>query len=197
MRVKKFLNVGGGRKYVPLPAHFQGWEHVLLDIDPRGNPDIVFDARRLRELTSAEYDAVYCSHNLEHYYRHDVIKVLDGFLHVLKDSGFAHIRVPDIGAVMREVVRRNLDIEDVLYEAQAGPIVVRDVIYGFGAEIEVSGNDFYAHKTGFTQESLSLVLSNSGFPHAFVSQAPFEVVAFAFVTEPSAADARALNLSAR
>ena len=195
--MSKLLNVGGGSKNAPLPAHFLGWDHVLLDIDSRGKPDIVCDARRLLELPPAEYDAIYCSHNLEHYHRHDVLKVLDGFIHVLKDDGFAHIRVPDIGEVMRTVVRRNLDIDDVLYEAPAGPITVRDVIYGLGSEIESSGNDFYAHKTGFTPESLSVVLSKCGFSHVYASTGPFEVVAFAFVNEPSEAAASLLKLSAR
>lgn len=61
-------------------------------------PDVVCDARQLSQLPRATYDAVYCSHNLEHYYRHDVPKVLAGFSHVLKVGGFVHIIVPDMGA---------------------------------------------------------------------------------------------------
>ena len=52
------------------------------------------------------------------------------------------------------MVEKNLDIDDFLYQSPEGPITVRDVIYGYGAEIERSGNDFYAHKTGFTKKSL-------------------------------------------
>jgi predicted SAM-dependent methyltransferase len=66
---------------------------------------------------------VYCSHNLEHYYRHEVPWVLEGFLHLLRDGGFAHIRVPDIGELMRVTVERKLDIDDVLYHSPAGPIM--------------------------------------------------------------------------
>jgi predicted SAM-dependent methyltransferase len=44
---------------------------------------------------------VYCSHNLEHYYHHEVPRVLAGSLHVLKPHGFAEIRVPDVEAVCR------------------------------------------------------------------------------------------------
>ncbi len=57
------------------------------------------------DLSANEYDAVYCSHNLEHYYRHDVPGVLKGFHHVLKDYGFADISVPDIDALMKTVVQ--------------------------------------------------------------------------------------------
>src|SRR5438045_1858589 len=92
----RVLNVGGGSKEIPLPPHYADWEHVLLDIDPTAKPDVVCDARGLSALPAAEYDAIYCSHNLEHYYKHDGIKVLRGFMHVLKPNGFAEIRVPDI-----------------------------------------------------------------------------------------------------
>lgn len=146
--VRKVLNVGGNSRNIALPTIYQGGERILLDIDSRGKPDIVYDARELSQLPGSEYDAVYRSHNLEHYYRHDGVKVLTGFQHVLKYDGFAHIRVPDIGELMRMVVRKNLDIDDFLYQSPAGPITVRDVLYGFGVESERSGQDFYAHMTG-------------------------------------------------
>jgi len=85
----KVLNVGGNNKSIPLPPYFKDFEHLLLDIDPRGKPDVVADARELDKLEAKQFDAIYCSHNLEHYYRHDVMKVLKGFHHVLKDQGFA------------------------------------------------------------------------------------------------------------
>ena len=182
--MKKVLNVGGGSKTTPLPPQYAGWEHVLLDIDPRGSPDVVCDARELSSLPGHSYDSVYCSHNLEHYHRHDAIKVLAGFVHVLKADGFVLIRVPDLGAVMRTVVEKNL-ILTTFYQSSMGPITVRDVIYGYGVEIERSGNDFYAHKTGFTQRSLTALLKTSGFPWAFASVAALEVVALAFLNQPT------------
>lgn len=182
--MRKVLNVGGNSKEIPLPAHYSGWEHVLLDIDPRGNPDVVCDARELTTLPADTYDSIYCAHNLEHYYRHDVAKVLAGFAHVLKPDGFALIRVPDLNEVMRTVVAKNLDIDDVLYQVALGPITVRDVIYGYGVEIERSGNDFFAHKTGFTEKSLISVLATAGFPYVFVGAGNLEVMALAFLNPP-------------
>jgi SAM-dependent methyltransferase len=161
--MKKVLNVGGNSKEIPLPPQYAGWEHVLLDIDPKGKPDVVCDARQLSTLPAATYDSVYCSHNLEHYHHHDAKRVLAGFAHVLKSDGFVFLRVPDIAEVMRTALEKNLDIEDVLYQSAAGPISVRDVLYGYGVEIERSGNDFYAHKTGFTQKSLTAVVLATGF----------------------------------
>jgi hypothetical protein len=192
--VRKVLNVGGNSRNIALPAVYQGWEQVLLDIDPRGKPDIVCDARELSRLPGSEYDAVYCSHNLKHYYRHDGIKVLGGFQHVLKEDGFAHIRVPDIGKLMRVVVQKNLDIDDFLYQSPAGPITVRDVFYGYGVEIERSGHDFYAHKTGFTQKSLVALLRKAGFSHVFAGSRNLEIAAFAFKAALTAFAATLLKL---
>lgn len=194
--MKKVLNVGGNSKETPLPLHYAGWEHVLLDIDPRGMPDIVCDARELTSLPGSVFDSVYCSHNLEHYYRHDVEKVLAGFVHVLKDEGFVHIRVPDMGELFQTVFKNKLDIDDFLYQSPAGPITVRDVIYGYGPEIERSGNDFYAHKTGFTQKSLFIFLQAAGFPWVYIRIGNLEFSAFAFRNEPDEYAEKLLNLSA-
>ena len=184
MVAKRVLNVGGNSKAIPLPPQYDGWEHHLLDIDPTGKPDIVCDARELATLEAEQYDAIYCSHNLEHYYRHDVAKVLAGFRHVLKADGFAHVRVPDMAEVMRRVVDEALDIEDVLYQSGLGPISALDVIYGYGRQIESSGCDFFAHKTGFTRKSLTQALARGGFTHVIATAASLEVAAYAFKQKP-------------
>jgi SAM-dependent methyltransferase len=181
---KSVLNVGGNTREIPLPPQFAGFEHLLLDIDPRGNPDIVCDARCLDTLPGERFDAVYCSHNLEHYYRHEVPRVLAGFLHVLTEGGFAYLRVPDLQQVMKEATERGLDVEDVLYVSPAGPIMVLDVLYGFSVEIERSGKDFFAHKTGFTGKSLVAALNRAGFSSVYWTAGPLEVTAIAFKGQP-------------
>jgi SAM-dependent methyltransferase len=183
---KKLLNVGGGSRKIGLPPQYAGVEHLLLDIDPAGEPDVLCDARELRTLEPAQFDVVYCSHNLEHYHRHEVPRVLAGFMHVLKPDGYAHIRVPDMQAVMQLAVERKLDLEDVLYESPAGPIMVLDVMYGLGSQIERSGVDFYAHKTGFTQKSLLKLLREAGFANLFCGTGNLEVNALAFKGKPDA-----------
>jgi hypothetical protein len=184
--VKSVLNVGGGSKATAIPDYFAGWQHDLLDIDPRGAPDIVCDARQLEKLPGGVYDAVYCSHNLEHYYRHDGLKVVRGFLHMLNETGFAEIRVPDIAQVITALHEQQLELDDVLYQSPAGPIAAHDVIYGLQTEIERSGQDFYAHKTGFTPKSLSKMLLDGGFHKVFLTTDPLLAVhALAFKTEPT------------
>jgi hypothetical protein len=37
--VKAVLNVGGGSKDCLISAHYAGWRHDLLDIDPKAEPD--------------------------------------------------------------------------------------------------------------------------------------------------------------
>jgi ubiquinone/menaquinone biosynthesis C-methylase UbiE len=185
MELKKVLNVGGNNKFIPLPPHYAEFEHVILDIDPKCSPDIVCDARNLMSLDADQFDAVYCAHNLEHYYRHDVPKVLAGFLHIIKNGGFAQIRVPDIAEVMRVTIEQNLDIDDVLYRSRSGPIMVLDVLYGYSVEIERTGQDFFAHKTGFTEKSLLAVLNRTGFTKTRSIVGDLEINAFAFKESPN------------
>jgi hypothetical protein len=184
MSQKAVLNVGGGSKDIPIPPYYSSWRHDLLDIDPRGNPEIVADARELLSQPPAIYDAVYCAHNLEHYHRHDALKVLRGFHHILKPDGFAEIRVPDLMGVIRTVALRGLDIDDVLYQSQRGPILVRDVIYGYHVEIEQSNNDYYAHKTGFSPASLARAASACGFKVWASGVIEFELFSYLFKEQP-------------
>ena len=193
---KRFLNVGGGSKAIKVPRHYLGWEHLLLDIDPAGKPDICADARNMLELDPAQFDAVYCSHNLEHYYEHDVPRVLAGFRHVLKPDGFAEIRVPDILGLMRLVVETRVDFDDKLYDTPMGPVRPKDIVYGFAPEIRKSGHDFYAHKTGFSHASLIAALKTAGFTDfVALSARPVEIAIAAFLAPPSAQTVATLSVA--
>jgi len=194
--IRNVLNVGGGSKAIAIPAHYAGWGHLMLDVDANAKPDLLLDARELHQLEPNLFDAIYCSHNLEHYYAHDVPRVLACFAHVLKPEGFVEIRVPDIGAVTRQMVERGRDMEDVLYTSPAGPVTVRDILYGFGRAIEKTGVDFYAHKTGFTRRSLGDALRGAGFSHAYALEplAAFEIHAIALRVPPGDSLRRLLGL---
>ena len=190
---KLVLNVGGNSRDIDIPEHFREWEQLLLDIAPGEDVDLVCDARLIATtLPAGSYDAVYCSHNLEHYFRHDVDKVLKGFLHALTDGGFAEIRVPDIGGLIQLLAENKLDIESPIYKSKAGPITAHDMIYGYGLEIERSGQDWYAHKTGFTVASLLRALHGNGFAEVYFVPplSVYELHVFAFKGK-AGAEARA------
>lgn len=197
---KRVLSVGGNDILThPLPAHYHGYLQEVLDIDPNVGAAIVCDAREIQATQKpGTHDAIYCSHNLEHYYAHDVEKVLKGFLHLLKPHGFVEIWVPDIPAVMQHAVARDLCLEDVLYDSPAGPILLRDVIYGWGKEIEESGQEFYAHKTGFSKKSMRAALMRAGFAAVFDIQrgAGFEIGVLGFKTVPQEKERRLFGLDA-
>lgn len=192
----RVLNVGGGHKGIALPPPYADFEQVLLDIDPSGQPDIVCDARELATLAPAQFEAVYCSHNLEHYREHEVPRVLAGFLHVLKPGGWLQVRVPDLEEVFRQVVVRKLDPTDVLYISPAGPIRVLDVVYGLTSEIARSGQDWYAHKTGFSARSLQRALEAAGFGRSFTARGNLEVNMIAFKGDPDPDALRRFGLPA-
>jgi predicted SAM-dependent methyltransferase len=192
----RVLNVGGGDKTVAIPPHFDGWQRTLLDVNPAA--DIVGDARRLADLVpAASCDAVYCSHNLEHYYQHEVPGMLASFATVLKPGGFAEIRVPDIGGLIGHLAATNIDIGDAVYDSPSGPITAHDMFYGFGAEIQRSGQHYYAHKTGFSRASLSQALFANGFPVLCFAPplSQWELHVFAFKQQPDEALTRQLGLT--
>lgn len=192
---KRLLNVGGNSRSIPIPQHYRGWEHLILDIDPACSPDVLCDARDLGTLPAGQFDAIYCSHNLEHFFAHDVPRVLAGFRHVLQPDGFAEIRVPDIGALIRKVAAEDLDLDAELYVAPAGPVRVLDILYGYGPKIAASGVDFFAHKTGFSRNTLKRTLAVAGFVQLVsLKPRPLElaVVAFKQPVTPEQSDLFAL-----
>ena len=133
------LHVGCGGDSIP--SWMDGFKEVRLDIDEQHKPDIVASMVDLGDI--GEYDAIYCSHCLEHVCEHDVRKALSEFKRVLKPGGFAMVFVPDL-----ENVKAN---DDVLYESPAGPITGLDLMYGHRAQLE--DNPYMAHKHGFVKET--------------------------------------------
>ncbi|HEX8523927.1 MAG TPA: methyltransferase domain-containing protein [Tepidisphaeraceae bacterium] len=179
-----FLDVGSGSDE-SLPSYYRDWTRHRLDIDPACHPDVLLDARHLDRLAASSYDAVYCSHNLEHYYRHDGLKVVRGIHHVLKPTGFFEVRVPDVLSLMQAVVASKLDLDAVVYRSRGNDIRVNDMIYGWSDMIERCGNDFWAHKTGFSTTTLINFVAPVGFAHYVIGPAnPFEIRIYFFKQAP-------------
>ena len=184
--MKRVLNVGGSSKSIPISARFDGWQQDLLDVDPRFGVDVVMDARALTNLPGG-YDAVYCSHTLEHFTEDDAQKVLAEFLHILKDEGFAEIRVPDFKAACTAAVERNVELNETLYTINGFDVSLRHIIFGHESEVKRSGKDYWAHKNVYTPKTLAQDLQRAGFAGAVIAPGDhkkddFDIVAFAFKT---------------
>jgi ubiquinone/menaquinone biosynthesis C-methylase UbiE len=147
-----------------------------LDIDPDAEPDIVASITDMSMVESESVDGLFSSHNLEHIYSHEVRVALAEFHRVLRTDGIVVIRVPDLQAVAAEVARGNL--ENVLYQAPAGPIAPIDVLYGWRQKT-AAGQDAWAHKTGFVGETLAQKLAAAGFRQVRVGRGNFQLSATA------------------
>jgi len=191
---RRLLNVGGQSRTIQLPSAYTGFEQVLLDLDPNVGADLVLDVRELTSLAPHQFDAVYCSHNLEHVRKHEVPVVLAGFLHVLKLGGLAQIVVPDLQELMVTCVQQGIDLDGLLYESPMGPITPLDVLYGHAGMIEQSGQDYYANRTGFTSRTLANVVEASGFGPMFCQQGNLELNLITFNGSPDPELAGLFNL---
>lgn len=183
----RLLNVGGGHKSIPIPSKFEGWDHLMLDIDERSEADVIADARYMTTLTRwrGHFDAIYSSHNLEHFHQHEIPLVLAGFKHCLNGSGFAMVQVPNMEWVCQQVAS-GLDLEQVVYESPMGPVRAIDMIYGHAAIIQNhQGNSFMCHKTGFSPKSLGRTFLNNGFEHVFIGTVASDIVCYAFMNKPT------------
>lgn len=140
------LHVGCGNSHLPdwLPHS----REVRLDADPRVSPDIVADMRSLGDIGT--FDAVYCSHALEHLTPSDGDVALGEFRRVLRDGGTVMIVVPDL-----EEVRPT---DEVVYTSPMGPITGHDMFYGVD-----NGNEFMRHKSGYVSSTLQRKLEVNGF----------------------------------
>lgn len=100
----------------------------------------------------------------------------------------------ELGTLFKVVIDNMLDIDDVLCQTPGGPVHVYDVLYGWQQQIEKSGNDFFAHKNGFTEKSLVQCLRKHGFNWVYHGTGNLEVAAFAFIHQPAVETTRSLKL---
>jgi SAM-dependent methyltransferase len=160
---KAVLNVGCGYPLrQKLHRHFHGpeWREIRLDLDPAVQPEIVCSITDMGPVADDSVDAVWSSHNLEHLARHEVPLALAEFIRVLKPQGLLLLTLPDLQQVARLVAEDRL--EDSAYISQSGPITALDMIFGHTASL-ARGNQFMAHRTGFTARTLHQLLNEAGF----------------------------------
>lgn len=167
---RRLLHVGCGpanKDRLPSCFHTGDWREIRFDINPAVQPDIVGSITDMRMIPDGCIDAIWSSHNLEHLNAFEVPTALAEFKRILKDDGFALITLPDLRAVARHIVNDKLD--QPLYISKAGPISALDVVFGHQASI-IAGNQYMAHRTGFTASSLGQVLIDAGFAEVRVHE---------------------------
>ena len=150
------LHAGCGNE--SLPDWLEGCKETRLDINPEHSPDFVASITDLGDI--GEYDAVFCSHCLEHIHGYEVARALAEFHRVLRPGGHALIVVPDLEDVS--------PTDEVLYLSPAGPITGLDLIYG--KQNLVESLPHMEHHTGFTAATLASSLENVGFEPVAVSR---------------------------
>ncbi len=160
--MKTFLHVGCGPQNKSQIKGFNNddWKEIRFDIDENVNPDIVGTLTDMKLVKTGSVDAVYSSHNIEHIYPHEVRIALKEFYRVLKDDGIVVITCPDLQAVCELVAKDKL--LEPFYESPAGQISPIDVLYGHRTLI-AQGNEYMAHKGGFTYSALNASFFEVGF----------------------------------
>ena len=164
--MKTFLHVGCGPQDKSQIKGFNNdsWKEIRFDIDKNVNPDIVGTLTDMRLVGTGSVDAIYSSHNIEHIYPHEVEVALREFYRVLKDDGMVVLRCPDLQSVCEAVIQDKL--LEPLYESASGPITPMDILYGHIVSV-AKGNDYMAHKCGFTYSVLDRAFHDAGFKTNF------------------------------
>jgi len=169
--MKTFLHVGCGpvKKSQIKGFNNDNWKEIRFDIDKNVKPDIEGTLTDMNLVNTGSVDAVYSSHNIEHVFPHEVPIVLREFHRVLKVDGIVVITCPDLQSVCEAVVEDKLF--EPLYVSPAGPISPIDILYGHRDAIE-RGNEYMAHKCGFTYSSINSLFSNAGFKTRYGGRRP-------------------------
>jgi ubiquinone/menaquinone biosynthesis C-methylase UbiE len=163
--MKTLLHVGCGN--TPKPDGYGGYTETRLDSDQTVGVDILASIVAMPMLKDEEFEAVYCSHTLEHVYHHEVTMALAEFFRVLKPGGMVEILVPDLQGIGSRLAAGELDTP--IYLTTMGPIAPLDLLYGHRASV-AQGRLGMAHKTGFTQQTLRTALHRAGFEKVLVDR---------------------------
>jgi SAM-dependent methyltransferase len=167
------------------------WAEIRFDIDEKVKPDIVGMLTDMTAVPSGSMDAVFSSHNIEHLFAHEVIGALKEFNRVLKDDGFVVLTCPDLQSVCEAVA--NDKLLEPLYVSPAGPISPIDILYGHRGFI-ASGNEYMAHKCGFTYRVLDQSFQEAGFHNRAGLRRPevFDLWMVAFKSQLNEPDIRSI-----
>lgn len=162
---KILLNVGCGNSDLRhLPAGFQHYREIRVDLDRTVNPDVVASFSDLSPFPDASVDAIYNSHTIEHLYWFDVPKALAECRRVLRDDGVLVITCPDLQAAAAMIAEDRID--EVAYVSPAGPITPFDIVFSYRPFV-LNSPQMMSHKCGFTLKTLDQAVRHAGFQATF------------------------------
>jgi ubiquinone/menaquinone biosynthesis C-methylase UbiE len=168
--MKTVLHVGcGAANKESLHESFRGdnWTEIRLDLNPEVVPDIVASMHFMPMVEAESVDAVWACHTLEHLEVGKFEAALREFFRVLRSDGFLLMAVPDLKRVAQAILDTGLDRP--VYNSPAGPICPVDMLYGCRVWVQ-QGNEFQAHRNGFTKETLEKALWLAGFKSVRVAE---------------------------
>ncbi len=182
--MKIFLHVGCGslNKSSCLGFNNDNWKEIRFDIDKSVKPDIVGTLTDMKSVVTGSVDAVYSSQSIEHIYPHEVPIALREFHMVLKEDGIVVITCPDLQSVGEALSQDKLF--ETLYESPIGPVTAFDLLYGHRGEI-AEGNEYMAHKGGFTYSTLDKAFKEAGFKARFGGGSGYDLHLVAFKQKKS------------
>lgn len=194
--MKTFLHVGCGYENKSKLKGFDQdiWQEIRFDINKEVNPDIEGTLLDMNQVNDESVDAIYSSHNIEHVYPHEVPVVLQEFIRVLSKDGIVVITCPDLQSVCEAILQDKL--YEPLYEVPPSvPIAPIDILYGLRGSLE-DGNDYMAHKCGFTYSTLLNFFIDAGFKKWIGGRRPedFALYLIACKGEKSDEELRSLSL---
>lgn len=162
----RVLHAGcGGNAFPALLSQDEPIEETRLDIDESVNPDIVASLDALGDI--GPFEAVYCSHALEHLDCHAAQRALGEFHRVLEPGGLAIVLVPDLEGIK--------PTNEVVYSVNGQDITGLDMIYGH--RDRTPGNPYMRHQCGFVAETLEDAMKAAGFAWVVVKSAQWSLYA--------------------
>ena len=192
--MKTVLHVGCGPQKKSNINGFNNdkWKEIRFDIDKEVKPDILGTLTDMKLVETNSVDAIYSSHNIEHVFPHEVPIVLKEFYRVLKEDGMVVLRCPDLQSACAAIVDDKL--LEPLYEASGFKIAPIDLLYGWRESLAL-GNEYMAHKCGFTYSVLNSLFLEAGFKINYGGRNPdvFELFIVSFKQEKTEVEAESLG----
>ncbi len=168
----KYLNVGGGNF---VREHWQVLDSLVSD---RYNHlpaliDYNIDLEEIQEwgdIKDGFFDAVYCSHTLEHLNIEGVRNTLKESYRILNPKGTIRIVVPDLGLARKHYKANNKEWFEKIYPYIKNETIDQDLDYFAHSYYLSKKPNNSLHKNGFDFRQMKYLLKEAGFKNIIKSQ---------------------------